>query len=531
MNHLHSLKFLSFTRSSVLCILICIFLTGLLFSKTLLSIAVALIAAHWLFDKHIPTKFRTIIVNKPLLLILGIYILHIIGCLYSSNLSYALKDIRIKLPLLVLPLVLASEHLSHQDIRKIKNWFYLNLLAASLLTITLYMLNPSGETRKLFPFMNHIRFSMTLSIGFFLLMLDVIAERKFFKWKSAIAFIILFTLLFIVSSFNGLMVFFATALVMSFYLALQRSVKAFAIISISTFLIAIIIGTYTYRLYHKLFSPPENFHVQFLTMTKAGNTYEHLYPHIPLLENGMPVFVNVCETELHEQWNRRSSIPYDSTALNGYPLKEVLLRYLTSLNLTKDSAGIWSITEQDIMAIERGIPNKNLVDRSNLARRFYEIVQSYKLYQQTGDPNDKTIFMRLEYWRAAMGIIKRYPLFGVGTGDVPDAFREQYSLMNTKLHERWWLRSHNQYLTIAVAFGISGLLLFLSALILPPISLRTFRSPYFIAVFSVLMVSMLTEDTLETQQGVSLFAFFFNFFLFQKNHLRATSENKQMFPF
>ena len=46
--------------------------------------------------------------NKPALIFTSIYLVHIVGLLYTSDIDYALKDLRVKLPLLLLPVVIST---------------------------------------------------------------------------------------------------------------------------------------------------------------------------------------------------------------------------------------------------------------------------------------------------------------------------------------------------------------------------------------------------------------------------------------
>ena len=78
------------------------------------------------------------------------------------------------------------------------------------------------------------------------------------------------------------------------------------------------------------------------------------------------------------------------------------------------------------------------------------------------------------------------------------------------------MRSHNQYLAITVAFGIVGLLWYLFSL-LYPLSVKDNRNYLYLVFLFILLFSMLTEDTLETQIGVTLFAFFNSFLVFTKD--------------
>ncbi|MEZ5199205.1 MAG: hypothetical protein R2764_23320 [Bacteroidales bacterium] len=86
--------------------------------------------------------------------------------------------------------------------------------------------------------------------------------------------------------------------------------------------------------------------------------------------------------------------------------------------------------------------------------------------------------------------------------------------MNTILSEEYWHRSHNQYFAFFIAFGVFGFIWFLVTLFYPPMLLKKFSDFYYFSFFVLICLSMLVEDTLETQMGVTLFAFFNSFLLF-----------------
>jgi O-antigen ligase len=96
------------------------------------------------------------------------------------------------------------------------------------------------------------------------------------------------------------------------------------------------------------------------------------------------------------------------------------------------------------------------------------------------------------------------------------AFERQYEIMNSplKLEYRW--RSHNQFLSISVGFGLIGILWFIFALLYPPIKTRRMTDYFYLSFFVIMMASMISEDTIETQAGVTIFAFFTSLFLFGK---------------
>jgi hypothetical protein len=94
------------------------------------------------------------------------------------------------------------------------------------------------------------------------------------------------------------------------------------------------------------------------------------------------------------------------------------------------------------------------------------------------------------------------------------AFQKQYEKMHSKLapDQRW--RSHNQFFSITIGFGIFGLFWFLFAILYPPF-LKRWQGDYFVIILLIIsLLSMITEDTIESQTGVVFFAFFYSFFLF-----------------
>ncbi|MCK4637825.1 MAG: hypothetical protein KAT33_00235, partial [Bacteroidales bacterium] len=85
-----------------------------------------------------------------------------------------------------------------------------------------------------------------------------------------------------------------------------------------------------------------------------------------------------------------------------------------------------------------------------------------------------------------------------------------------KLENR--LRSHNQFMSIFIAFGLLGFMWFIFTLLYPPIKTRKFLNYFYAIFFITIILSMFTEDTIESQAGATFFAFFNSFLIFcQKN--------------
>jgi O-antigen ligase len=140
----------------------------------------------------------------------------------------------------------------------------------------------------------------------------------------------------------------------------------------------------------------------------------------------------------------------------------------------------------------------------------------YKVYQETRDANGGSIAQRFVYWNIAWDIFKTAPLIGIGTGDVADAFNSYYLAHPNLLQQQYQHRAHNQWLTILLTFGILGLLLFMLVVFYPLFYKRKYLDYFYIVFFIAFSLSMLTEDTLETQAGVTFYALFNCLFLFAK---------------
>jgi hypothetical protein len=233
-------------------------------------------------------------------------------------------------------------------------------------------------------------------------------------------------------------------------------------------------------------------------------------------ENGHHLWIYIQWDEMREAWNKRSSIPFDSLNRKGETNAYTVVRFLTSKGWRKDADAVERLTQEEVTAIEKGVANHVFLKRFSVRGRIYEFLWGYENYRKTGNPTGSSVMQRLEFWKASAGIIRDNWLTGVGTGDMNTAFSEQYEKMQTKLDpsQRW--RSHNQFLSILIGMGIFGLIWFVLAIILPPVMMHR-TGDYFLMVFLIITgLSMLTEDTIETQMGVTFFAFFYSFFLFAR---------------
>jgi len=230
------------------------------------------------------------------------------------------------------------------------------------------------------------------------------------------------------------------------------------------------------------------------------------------MENGYYIYKNIAIKELVTAWNERSDVSFFDYDAKGFRISGTLFRYLTSKGLHKDRYGVYQLTTQDLKNIENGIANIEHVN-GGLRTRVKKSVFQLNKYFKYNDPRGSSIAQRMEYWQTGLTIVESHFLIGVGTGDAKQNFNEVYCATNTKLLPQNWNRAHNQFLTFLITFGIIGLLLFITLLITAIVYNRSNLDFYFLAFYAIVMLSFLWEDTLETQPGVTFFAFFFTLFL------------------
>ncbi len=192
--------------------------------------------------------------------------------------------------------------------------------------------------------------------------------------------------------------------------------------------------------------------------------------------------------------------------------------------LKKDSTSFQKLSLEDIHSIESGVSNYKYIHISSLNARIYETIWELDVYLKGNNPSGHSMTMRIEFWKAGWHILKKHLWAGTGTGDVKQAFRDQYQTDHSKLDPRWQLRGHNQYLAIAIAFGLPGLLYFLASLVYPLLKDKMYRNYFYSLFWIIVVISFLTEDTLESQAGVTFYALFNALFLFAMPPILSQTE-------
>jgi hypothetical protein len=250
---------------------------------------------------------------------------------------------------------------------------------------------------------------------------------------------------------------------------------------------------YLYHIYAD-FQPKESKNLSELDKTTThGGVYQHDTTSKEL-ENGYWTQIYICEPELRESWNKRSTLNFDSTDSKGYRISATLTRYLTGKGLRKDAEGVAALSDTDIQNIEHSIANHHNAKKSSLDSRIRTTFWEYYAWKELNFANKTSLTQRFEFWRAAFYTIEHNFWFGVGTGDMKDAQIAAYKEIKTLVsNPEQYETPHNQYLIVFSTFGVFGFVWFLFMLIYPGIKMKRFRLPLYTAFFIIITLSMFVE--------------------------------------
>jgi hypothetical protein len=437
-----------------------------------------------------------------------IFLWHLISLVWSTNWIYGFHDIRVTLPLIVIPLVLTCKPIIGQNKMKwILGFFLASVLFASLTNFLTYNqvfgTRYYDDIRGMSLFDSHVRFALMVVMG-------IVITIQLYRWSRIPLYVMLIIVLWLhfytyySQVLSGTIALIAIYIAFTFYWLYRR--KPWIAYSGLIIFAGIIIGALIW-----VFSPvtydPNDFKPEILNQerTAEDNGYYN-NPGEVCPETGKPVDIFVCHKELRREWEKVSKVPYYGQDQKGQYIFRTLVRYMASMDVRKDAEGFRQLDTKDIRNVEQG--------RTSVHEGLWARINGLR-YQLTNatDPNGHSLLQRMEYWRSGLYIAKQNWLLGVGAGDVQDAFDAHYEKTNSLLSEENRDRTHNMYLTMLLAFGIPGLMLLLLAHV--HFLYRQFHYKQFVGLgfIVIIMVSYLVEDTLETQSGITFFGLFYGLFI------------------
>ena len=498
---------------------------GLSLSKALMFTGLVGFLIVWFIDGNYNKKITAFFKNKTALIISSIYLLSLLGLFYTSNFEFALGDIRRKIPLFFFPFFFVGINpLSKKELHLLVKVFISGVVIASLWSLFVYLgglKTPIVDKRELSRFSSHIRFGLEIALSLFFSLYYFIKSPSLglkLLWGAITLWLLLSLYLF--SLFSGTVVFFITlSLVLATGLFTKSKTKkrlSFSLFSI----LAILSIFYVSNAVNSFYNDKDVEPIKEIPISKNGTKYykDLGTDNSSIKENGFFVEKNIAWSEFGHAWKQVGNIDFDGKDRKGNLLKNTLIRFVTSKGQRKDQEAIESLTPLEISAIENGIANYKYMEMSSIAIRLHKIIWEYDSYINGGNINGHSVLMRWEFWKTGIRIVKQNMLIGVGTGDVQDAFNLQYEKDKVELIPQYRLRAHNQYITHLVSFGILGFCWFLFCLFFPIIKTKLYKNYFYVTFFSILCLSMITEDTLETQAGINFFVFFNTIFLLNLNY-------------
>jgi hypothetical protein len=506
---------------------------GIIYSCPVMSMSIMLLGANWFMELNYRARIQLFLQNPAALILSAVFFMHLLGLFWTTDIKYGIDDVRTKIPLFVLPFIISTTpRLSKKHLHLILALFITGVTVTTLISMSILKgLLPITvhDIRDISPFVSHIRLSLMICLCIVILG-SYIVEKKSLLFRIACSLLIFWLIVFmaVLESLTGLSILAVVSLVLGLaYFSSHKPRLGRPVLAV----IAIVLAIASFHVYSisQTFVPKISIHS---LVPEKYTPSGHLYNNdttFPVVENGSFVYFGVCYEELKTGWEQRSKRPFYENDLKGNSICQTLLRYMASKGiLKKNSETIASLSQEDIQNVENGVTNYKYRNVSSLNARIYEAIWEIDVYTKGSNASGHSITMRFEFWRAGLHILKKNLFWGIGTGDVKQAFQDQYIIDHSKLDERWRLRGHNQYLAIAIAFGLVGLLAFLVSLVFPLLYKNMYRDLTYLAFWIILAVSFLTEDTLETQAGVTFYALFNALFLFAQPETSETKSSQKI---
>jgi hypothetical protein len=491
-------------------------------SVYVISVSVFLLIGNWLLEGNLKSKFIRVYRRKSLLLLVSIFLLYLIGMVWTENVLDGAKRILSMMPFLAMTVILGTtKPLSRKELKFILVVFVTATFVSCFLGVGKYFGwfgNKITDIREISMFI-YIGYLALMGNFAILILLYFIFYDYFSKTTGEIVvyaiLIVWFVFyIFFLRSVMGIVIFFIVIpsfliiLIPKIHSRLWRQILYFIPI-VFILSVVILLGISIARYYHV--------HDEELTnlerLTANGNEYYH-NTDARQIENGHYVWIYVCQEEMKQEWNQISRFDYDGMDQKGQYIKYTLIRYLTSKGVRKDSSGVHQLDSNDVDLIESGYANYIFSNKFGLYQRIYQIIWEIDNYHKTGEVFSHSVAQRIAFTIQVLKIYHNHLLFGVGTGDVRESMIRQSKADNLQFQEDWIGQPHNQYLNFLATFGLFGFCWIFFALIYPMFLEKKQNILLFNMFFILYTISMFSFDMFDAHVGVSFFAFFYSLFLY-----------------
>lgn len=497
---------------------IMILVIGLSTSEFLMSISSITLAVNWVLEGNFKVKFQKLKSDKLALLLTFLFFIYVFWMVGTSDLNEGLKELRIRLPLLLFPIVLGSiPRFREKELTLIARLFVIATLVSTLISVGVYLeWIPTSlditDVRNISIFISHIRLSLLICVAIVLSIYFILSEKTY-RLLISLGILWFIGFLYLIQSATGFVILFILVGFLGVYSLKNTSITWFRYVGFFTSIVVVFGGVmYVWKAKKDYFRVSEKVCNSPLSGTASGDVYFHDMENTQV-ENNNYIWRNIHYHGLKTAWNERSNVDVKGSDEKGQPVMGTLIRYLTSKGLCKDRDGVESLTNDEIAEIEAGNPS-SVELKFGINKRLNEIFWEIDSYINGQNPSGNSVIMRLEFWKTAKALISENILLGVGTGDGKLEMQKMYDKTNSILHQNWRLGSHNEFLSTWVKTGLIGFIIFVVALF-SPILRKENRNFIYLSFFLIAILSFLAENTLETQPGVTFFGFFNCWLIFQ----------------
>ena len=484
--------------------------------KVPMSISLIGFTLNWILEQDFQLKWKKIKDQKYLPIIFsGLFLIELLWLPISKDTIIGLNVLRIKLPLLLLPLIIGSStSISKREWKTIITTFFIGILVS---TIWVYLVSleilptkkESGTVRDASIFMSHIRYSVLLSFSA-VLILCLAFKNLISKLMAIIIFLWLLFLIFKLSTITAILglSFALLFLFIVFLFSTKNKYKIVYITGIASlfFLVGLYVAATVNDFYHV-----KSKERSLLTHSIEGEKYQYDLKD-NTTENGFYLWENIAQKELERAWNRKSKFSFNSKDKKNQPIKATLYRFLTSKGLNKDSVGLSKLTKNEILKIENG--ETSSVSYNNFEKRIRSLLYQRESRKKSTDPNNQTINQRVVFWKAGIDIFLNQPALGHGPGGAKTQFKKYYKNRNTNLNKSNQLLAHNQFITQAINLGGLGAIIWLFIMLYSFLKVEKEMFLFFVPYIILMFFSFMSDDMLEVQAGATIFSFFGTLLLF-----------------
>ena len=357
-------------------------------SRYFLTIGEILLIANWLAEGGFREKLRLLRDDRPAIAFISVYLVTVAGLIWSRDPANGIADDLLhKSPTLFLPVIFATTPVPD---RKRTGTVILLFISSVLLVsfIGLFIRELRGDLlfRSASPFIPGLYLGLMLVIA--AVQLPLLARQFTIRgpWYY-MSFLVSGWLIFFLFYLRTLSAIVSLAVILICLLAVivirVRSTLLRVTLTAVTVIISVMALWPVTEIYRQVHAHNDIDLKDLPVATVNGTPYVHDTVSL-IRENGTPVYIYLADSELRRSWNKRSELDFDGLDLLGQELKPTLYRYMTSLGLRKDSAGMALLTDRDITEIERGTANHHNIGRSGFYIRVYEEIMSLNIYYASG---------------------------------------------------------------------------------------------------------------------------------------------------